>query len=107
MSADSLDEEMSDIEPPLWAVLIKVRLDMDTSPEHRRQILEEYIVPEYRDLPGFLLASWMNDGNGTGLCLVDFDSEENARSAIEALTASAGPEVIERGVYAIEFEASG
>ena len=92
---------------PLWAVLVKVKLDMDTSPQHRRSILEEYVVPEYRELPGFLLASWMNDGNGTGLCLVEFETEEHARGAVEALTAHGGPEVIEWSVYAVEFEASG
>jgi hypothetical protein len=45
-------------EPDLWAVVIKVKLDMDASPEHRRSILQEYVVPEYAELPGFL-ASWM------------------------------------------------
>jgi hypothetical protein len=98
---------MSEPEPDLWDVLIKVRLDMDISREHRRSVLEEYVAPEYTELPGFLLASWMNDGNGTGLCLVDFDSEEHARDAVDALTAHGGPEVIECGVYAVEFEASG
>jgi hypothetical protein len=49
----------------------------------------------------------MNDGQGTGLCLVDFDCEQHARGAVETLTAQSGPEVIECGVYAIEFEASG
>ncbi len=36
----------------------------------------------------------MNDGNGTGLCLVEFDTEDHARGAVEALTAHGGPEVI-------------
>jgi hypothetical protein len=52
------------------------------------------------------MASWMNDGNGTGLCLADFDSEEHARGAVAALTAHGGPEVIECGVYPIELDGS-
>ena len=48
------------------------------------------------------MASWLNDGNGTGFCLVDFDSEDHARGAVEALAPGARV-----GVYAVEFEASG
>jgi hypothetical protein len=95
-------------EPDLLAVVINVKVDMDASPEHRRSILEEYVFPEYAELPGFLLASWMNDGQRTGLCLVEFDSKQHARGALDTLTVTAHgrPEVIECGVYAIEFEAS-
>ena len=85
---------------------MKVRLDMDTSREHRQSVIEEYIVPEYRELPGFLLASWMNDGEGTGLCLVEFDSENHALAAVPALTGHGGPEVTEWGVCAVEVETS-
>jgi hypothetical protein len=35
------------------------------------------------------------------------DSEVAARDAVEALTAYDGPEVVEWGVYAMEFEVSG
>ena len=48
----------------------------------------------------------MNDEEGTGLCVVDFDSEQHARAAVPALTWHVGPEVIEWGVYALEIEAT-
>ena len=38
---------------------------------------------------------------------MDFDSEEHARDAVESLTAHYGPDVLEWGVYAVEFEVSG
>ena len=98
---------MSEPESDLWVVLIKVKLDTDTSREHRRSIIEGYLAPEYTELPGFLWAWWMNDSSETGLCLVEFDTEDHARGAVQALTAHGGPEVIESGVYQIEFEASG
>jgi len=90
----------------VYAVVMKVRLDMDTSREQRQSVIEEYIVPEYQELPGFQLASWMNDGEGTGLCLVEFDSEEHARAAVPALTGHGGPDVTECGVYAVEIQAT-
>ncbi len=93
--------------PVIWAVVIRVELDVDTSPEHRRAVLEEYVVPEYLELPGFLLASWLNDGVGNGLCIVEFDSEAHARAAVGPLTAVGGPAIVECGVYAVEWEASG
>jgi len=97
---------MSEPYSGVYSVLMKVRLDMDTSLEHRRSVIAEYIVPEYQELPGFQLASWMNDGEGTGLCFVDFDSEECAREAVPALTGHGGPDIIECGVYAVEIQAS-
>jgi hypothetical protein len=37
---------MSEPAPNLWVVLIKVRLDMVTSQEHRRSILDERVAPQ-------------------------------------------------------------
>src|ERR1700722_6596429 len=82
---------MSDV----YAVVMKVPLDLDTSREHRKSVIEQYVVPEYQELPGFQFASWMNDGKGTGLCIVDFQSEVHPRAAVPALTGHGGPEVIE------------
>ena len=65
------------------------------------------MVPEVTGLPGFQLASWLNDGNGTGVCLFEFDTEEHAQSAIAALTPPGGPVMIGSGVFSIELEAAG
>jgi hypothetical protein len=97
---------MSEPAPAVYTVVLRVRLDMDTSREHRQSIIEEYIVPEYRELPGFRMATWMNDGEGTGLCVIEFDSEVHAREAVPAVTPHGGPEFVEWGVYSVEFEAS-
>ena len=63
-------------------------------------------MPEYRELPGFRMASRMNDGEGTGLCVIEFDSEVHARKAVPAVTPHGGPDFVEWGVYSVEFEAS-
>jgi len=47
----------------------------------------------------------MNDGAGTGTCVVVFDTEDNAKSAVTALTPAGGPAVIESGVHEVEVEA--
>ena len=47
----------------------------------------------------------MNDGVGTGTCVVVFDTEDNAKSAVNPLTPSAGPAVIASGVYLVEIAA--
>ncbi len=39
----------------------------------------------------------MNDGAGTGTCVVVFDTEDNAKSALTPLTPEGGPRVIGSG----------
>jgi hypothetical protein len=46
----------------------------------------------------------MNDGDGTGTCVVMFDSEDNAKSAATALTPVGGPPVISSAVCQVEIE---
>jgi len=48
---------MSERAPAVYTVVLRVRLDMDTSREHRQSMIEEYMVPEYRELSGFHLAT--------------------------------------------------
>ncbi len=47
----------------------------------------------------------MNDGVGTGLCIVVFDTEEHAKAAVTPLTPPNGPAVIISGIYEVEVEA--
>ena len=42
---------------------------------------------------------------GTGTCLLVFDSEPNAQSAVEPMTRDGGPQVLDVGVHAVEIEA--
>ncbi len=87
------------------AVVIRVKVDPDSDVGHRHSILNDYVIPEARSLPGFKKGMWMNDGAGTGTCVLVFDSEPNAQSAIPPMTRDGGPPVIDVGVHAVEIEA--
>ncbi len=87
------------------AVLIQVELSPDSDIEHRHSVLNDLVIPEAKALPGFQKGMWMNDGGGTGTCVVVFDTEEHARSAVAPLTPAGGPAVIRCGVTEVEVEA--
>jgi hypothetical protein len=87
------------------AVVIQVKIDPDSDIEHRHSILTDFVIPEARALPGYQKGTWMNDGAGTGTCVVAFDTEDNAKSALSPLTPAVGPPVISSGVYEVEIEA--
>ncbi len=87
------------------AVLIEVELSPDSDIEHRHSVLNDIVVPEAKALPGFQKAMWMNDGAGTGTCVIVFDTEDDARSAIAPLTPAGGPTVIRCGITEVEIEA--
>jgi hypothetical protein len=87
-----------------YAVVIQVTIDPDADREHRHAILTDFVLPQTRELPGFDKGIWMNDGAGTGTCVVLFDSELHARNAIDSLTPAGGPPVITSGVHEVELE---
>jgi len=87
-----------------YAVVIQVKIDPDSDREHRHSILNDFVLPEARALPGFEKAIWMNDGAGTGTCVVIFDTEDHAQTAIVPLTPSGGPPIIASGVHEVEVE---
>lgn len=87
------------------AVVIQVKLDPNSDIEHRHSILNDFVIPQAKALPGFQKGTWMNDGAGTGTCVVVFDTEGNAKSAVTSLTAPGGPPVISTEVYEVEIEA--
>jgi hypothetical protein len=86
------------------AIVIQVKVDPDSDVEHRHSILNTYVIPEAKALPGFQKGTWMNDGAGRGTCVVVFDSQLNARSAVAPMTRDGGPQVLDVGVYEIEIE---
>ncbi len=47
----------------------------------------------------------MNDGAGTGTCVVVFDTEPHAENAVVSLTRAGGPPIIASGVHEVEVEA--
>jgi hypothetical protein len=86
------------------AVVIRVEIDPNSDVEHRHAILNDIVIPGVMALPGFQKGTWMNDGAGTGTCVVVFDTEDNAKSAVIPLTPEGGPRVIGSGVQEIEIE---
>jgi hypothetical protein len=86
------------------AVVLQVRIEPGSDIEHRHAVLNDFVIPQVKALPGFRKATWLNDGAGVGTCIVTFDSEQNARAAIAPLTPANGPAVISAGVHAIEVD---
>ena len=87
------------------AVVIQVKIDPDGDREHRHSILHDIVIPEAKALPGYQKGTWMNDGTGTGTCVVVFETEDQAQTAAGPLTPPGGPPVITCGVYEVEIEA--
>lgn len=86
------------------AVVVRVRIEPGSDIEHRHAVLNDFVVPQVKALPGFRKGTWLNDGSGTGTCVVVFDTEENARAAVGPLAPANGPAVLSTGVYAVEIE---
>ena len=87
------------------AAVVEVSIDPASDVAHRHGILEELVVPELRAMPGFRRGLWMNDGAGTGTCVVVCSTDEAARAVLEVLTREGGPPVIRSGVHEVEIEA--
>ena len=87
------------------AVVINVTIDQDSDREHRHSILHEFVLPGAKALAGFEKGMWMNDGTGTGVCVVVFDTEQHAKEAVEPLTPPGGPPISACGIYEVEVEA--
>jgi hypothetical protein len=86
------------------AAVIQVRIEPDSDVGHRHGILHEFVVPQAKALAGFQRGEWMNDGNGTGLCIVVFDTKEHAKAALAPLMPATGPAVISSAVHEVEVE---
>ena len=72
----------------MYAVLVNVKLSANPDPT----ILREQVVPQVKELPGFVAGYWTR-GEGVGRSIVVFDSEENAQSA-----SSRVPSMVPEGV---------
>ena len=85
--------------------MVQVAIDRGSDVAHRHGILDEFVVPEVRALPGFARGVWLNDGDGTGTCVVVFGTEAEARAGLALLTRPGGPPVTAAGVHEVEAEA--
>jgi hypothetical protein len=87
------------------AVVVQVRIEPGSDIGHRHSVLNDFVIPPVKALPGFLKGTWLNDGAGVGTCVAVFDTEDNARAAVGPLTPANGPAVASAGVHAVEIEA--
>jgi hypothetical protein len=87
------------------AVVVEVTIDPDSDRAHRLSVLNEFVLPEARSLPGFEGGIWMHDRAGTGTCVVLFDTDEHARAALVPLTRPGGPPIVRSGVHEVELRA--
>lgn len=87
------------------AVVVQVKLPEDGRSDEGRRMLDEVVVPNAKSQPGFKSGIWMNNGED-GRAVVVFDSEEQARSALNVLKPPpGGPTLISSEVYEVVVQA--
>jgi hypothetical protein len=86
------------------AVVVEVAIEPGSDRAHRLGVLNEFVLPELRGLPGYLKSLWLNDGGGTGTCIVVFDDLERARADLEVLTREGGPTTVGARIHEIGVE---
>ncbi|MCL2585228.1 MAG: hypothetical protein FWE35_22525 [Streptosporangiales bacterium] len=86
------------------AVVAQVRIEPGSDPGHRQAVLSDFVIPQVKAMPGFVRATWLNDGAGTGTCIAVFATENDARAAVAPLTPANGPAVLSAEVHAVEAE---
>ena len=60
--------------------------------EQGRNFLREQVIPRLSQAPGFVGAQWVRLEGGTGTGMMTFESEEQARAAVEQLQTNPPPE---------------
>ena len=87
-----------------YAVVVHVTIEPGSDPAHRRAILDEFVIPELRALPGYLKSLWLFDEVNIGTCIVVFDAAERAQAGLEVLTREGGPTTLAAGIHEVEAE---
>jgi hypothetical protein len=91
----------------MHAVVVRVKISDYTA---ARQHLRERVVPGVQQAPGFQSGVWLapeGGGNGEGLSIVTFDTEDNARQAAESVRPNVPPDVEVITIDVREVAASG
>jgi hypothetical protein len=74
----------------------------------REQILKETLIPRIKALPGFQTARFLRSLDGkTGVGAVIYDTEANAKKAVETMTTerpAEAPPVLDRAIYEVVVE---
>jgi hypothetical protein len=92
----------------MHALVVRVTIH---NADRTREVLNNQVVPQVSGAPGFKAGYWTWSGGGelNGLSMIVFDSEENARTAgdrISAIAASSPDDVTLDGVEVREVVAS-
>jgi hypothetical protein len=85
----------------MYAVVVNVTL---TDPEASLKELQEVVVPRAKQAPGFVTGYWTRKDN-TGLSMVVFESEEQARAMSERMPTMVPEHVSLQGVEVREVAA--
>jgi hypothetical protein len=86
----------------MHALVVRVTVN---NPAGAQQRLQDEVVPRAVSAPGFQAGYWTREGN-SGLSMVVFDSEENARAAAERVPSTVPDDVNLEGVEVREVVAS-
>jgi hypothetical protein len=86
------------------AAVVQITLESGSDRTHRHRVLEEFVLPELRTLPGYRRSLWLTDGEHTGTCVVVFDTAVQARAGLEVLTREGGPPTESAGIHEVEAE---
>jgi len=86
----------------MHAVIVRVTVNDREDAERR---LRDEVVPQVSSAPGFQAGYWTGEGD-SGLSIVIFDSEENARAAADRVPQGVPESVTLEGVEVREVVAS-
>ena len=75
----------------MHGVIVQVKID-PAGEDDARRMLNEAVVPQAKELPGFAGGTWLRALEGdAGRGVLLFDSEEAARSAVERIRTEGPP----------------
>ena len=88
----------------MHAVVVKVAIrDFDPA----RQFLTEQVVPRVKEAPGFVTGYWTRGDDDSGLSMIVFESQENARNVAEMIESQGMDEAVDlQGVEVREVVAN-
>jgi hypothetical protein len=87
-----------------YAAVVQVAIEPGSDPAHRQRVLDEFVIPELRALPGYRQSLWLSDGGGTGTCVVVFDGADQAQTGLDVLTRDGGPAATAAGIHQVDAE---
>ncbi|HEY6473879.1 MAG TPA: hypothetical protein VIY26_13385 [Acidimicrobiales bacterium] len=85
-----------------YAAVVQIAIEPGSDPAHRQRVLDEFVIPELRALPGYRQSLWLSDGEGTATCVVVFDGADQAQAGLEVLTRDGGPSATTAGIHQVD-----